>query len=161
MKGRDSKPCHGVAVLPQKQRWTSTYLADREGKAAGEGPWLHEACQGGGLLLEQPPKREKNPELLARLELLRRQDEERRYNAMVHDVTHDVSTTIRFLHMPCRTNAIVHDTTHDVSIHNKALTYALKCSSSTALHRRAADFAPEVAALSLNLEAQLASKTCV
>jgi hypothetical protein len=55
------------------------------------GPFLREACQGGGLVLASPKPRKKSPELLARLETLQRQLEQQQYDRMVRDVTVAVS----------------------------------------------------------------------
>lgn len=48
---------------------------------------MHQACQGGELLVASPSEREKSPELKARLAKLQKQLEAQQYAAMVKDIT--------------------------------------------------------------------------
>lgn len=63
-------------------------LACRESKEKEEGgALLSTACKASKVVLPYEPKKERNPELVARLQKLQRKEEERQYNAMVLDVT--------------------------------------------------------------------------
>ena len=68
----------------------------REGQD-GEVEGLQARCKGSSLVLEPPPVREKSPELIARLARRQRAEDQRKYDAMVHDITHHVSS-LPFLH---------------------------------------------------------------
>lgn len=50
------------------------------------GPWIDEVCKGSKIILRPPPKRQKSPELLKRLEELQNREDERKYQAMVKNV---------------------------------------------------------------------------
>ena len=58
----------------------------------GQKLWLHKVCADSRVLLRSPAVRTKSPALQARLSELQKQVDQRRYDAMVRDVTHAVRT---------------------------------------------------------------------
>ena len=44
----------------------------------GQGPWLHEACQGSSLVLPTPAPKQRSAELVARLQKLQEQLDNKR-----------------------------------------------------------------------------------
>ena len=51
-----------------------------------DGPWINEVCKGSRIVVSPPKKRQCSPEFSKRLEELRRKEEDRKYQKMVHNV---------------------------------------------------------------------------
>ena len=51
-----------------------------------DGPWINEVCKGSRIVVSPPRKRQCSPEFLEKLEELRRKEEDRKYQQMVHNV---------------------------------------------------------------------------
>lgn len=80
-----TKASGGQCACKTESRWCR-----RRSGAHSKGPYLHQACQGGELLVASPSEREKSPELKARLAKLQKQLEAQQYAAMVKDITQKV-----------------------------------------------------------------------